>query len=984
MYGGTITGIMYGCGRQQRVYYVENNLNGTEILGNFCGTANKGSTTMACYAVCNTLTASKIHGNYNGGFTTMEKSNKHTDSDGTYNLKNKVLGGEVVGRFKGNSDASVMGNIINIISGGNFCTSTDYADRGMHFYASGHRAGQGVVTTITGGNFYKSFIGASAQESTASAKTTITGGSFAIYDGQEFYTDSYGNPYYTKIAFQEDGTIVSRADAAATEITIGGTTYPLPIAKGGENYDAIQAAATRPTTSFVIYGADSLMAGATIELNLLGGTYGTVYGNSGTTRIPSLLTVNVKDAKVTTLYGVGSVAKEAVINISGSAEVTNLYAMGGANGTHVEGEDTVNNTVEVNITGGYVKDVYSNLVNATGDVTINGTSPTIYDRDELADHLDELTKIYRSRGVAAHNVKLTGNLSYNFTGVNFSAGTTSMNLSVGDVTGNVNAVFTNCYVNARYSDVAGSSSSVRADINGDAHIKFKNCMMTQINQIINRSGAFKKNFTLELDSVRFSGAGNMKPMNGVGGTANIYIYGDIVLDTASSFISTHRYLGTTYGHIGVKPGEDGALIPVPTTISGEGYVTVRSEKISDQTSSDKDNGVIGYLDVYDVTLDGADIRWHNTAANPDTVCVTTLKGDISLLNGAKVWADTVESDAMVTVASDTWNPGETYVTLTDEVAMAKIRGQIVGIAAGYPAREGLTLVGKAFSTPSASMSVEERIYLNLWLPAADVEDYFANDVLNTKGEAALDWSVLMDKDLENEVFYSLGSGSIKEEDLAAMLVGDYYKIEKIGAVAANDFDKEISFEGNPFSVTATILEICEAGLDGEYTAAELDLFAALYNYGASVCIDPATDEFYDEFKEMSDEFVIDDNAADVVISAVATDKIAFNKISLLMADAIGVRFSGTPVAADTVVTMTLNGEPVNSFYYSVIDGRAVVDIHVSADAFTEELAIVIYTDGEAALQATLSIDGYVEQVKGMGNAEYAMAQLVQACINAKA
>ena len=108
----------------------------------------------------------------------------------------------------------------------------------------------------------------------------------------------------------------------------------------------------------------------------------------------------------------------------------------------------------------------------------------------------------------------------------------------------------------------------------------------------------------------------------------------------------------------------------------------------------------------------------------------------------------------------------------------------------------------------------------------------------------------------------------------------------------------------------TVLSIAQMGMEGEYTPAEIDLFKAIYNYAASV-IDGV------DMIEMP-EFVMDPAGNDPVYQKGSADDIAFTSMSLLMGDAIGIRFKGTVVDPETVVTLTVNGEKTkaeqNTYY----------------------------------------------------------------------
>ena len=245
---------------------------------------------------------------------------------------------------------------------------------------------------------------------------------------------------------------------------------------------------------------------------------------------------------------------------------------------------------------------------------------------------------------------------------------------------------------------------------------------------------------------------------------------------------------------------------------------------------------------------------------------------MTLKNGATLKADRVdEALESVTVYEDSWIPGEVSVTMREDGEIDKLVGATAPGGSGYGKKVDNTLVGAELATVSASMHVGERIVIKLWVPDEAVGAYFAepeNTVFGVRATIAL---------ADGDVV--LADYALTEEELSDYREGDYFVFE-IGAVSANEFDKFISFKGSCFDVETTILSICETGIEGNFSAAEIDLFKAIYNYGASVCFSPESATYY-TFKDLGADFVVDD-AADPTYTVGDATKVSFERMNLKM------------------------------------------------------------------------------------------------------
>ncbi|MBR3838017.1 MAG: leucine-rich repeat domain-containing protein [Clostridia bacterium] len=275
---------------------------------------------------------------------------------------------------------------------------------------------------------------------------------------------------------------------------------------------------------------------------------------------------------------------------------------------------------------------------------------------------------------------------------------------------------------------------------------------------------------------------------------------------------------------------------------------------------------------------------------------------------------------------------------------------------------------------SINLSVEERIYLNLWLDAEDVD---ACKALTGK-DFTYDATVETPNGMR-----ALGSGSVSGAPVETEY-GTYYII-RLDAVSAELFDQRISVKCPTGTINAvgdeslTVLSLAKAGAAQYEEQMAKDLFTALYNYGAS-----ATGK---ELLTMPQDFV-KDLKENISVFASPNETALFQNVFLLMGDSIGIRLKGQLLGDEKALSVKIfNGSTeYKNPPYSLIaqeDGTLTLDLYVSADHFNTKLKIRVYSGEEVIAGFTGTIKGYSEQIANNESRTLALAQFVQACVNYK-
>jgi hypothetical protein len=266
-----------------------------------------------------------------------------------------------------------------------------------------------------------------------------------------------------------------------------------------------------------------------------------------------------------------------------------------------------------------------------------------------------------------------------------------------------------------------------------------------------------------------------------------------------------------------------------------------------------------------------------------------------------------------------------------------------------------------------NLTVDERIYLNLWLDAEDVDAYKA----------------LTGKDFTYDATMgerSLGAGSVTGTPVETEY-GTYY-IVRLDAVSANLFGEQISIDCPTGVINAvgdedlTVLNLAKEGTEAYEEQDIKDLFTALYNYGAS-----ATSQ---ALLPMPETFV-EDQEDNIRVTAKDNGTASFQNVYLLMGDSIGIRLKGKLLGDQNALSVKVNGTENNACKLNVgADGTLTIDLYVSADYFNSNLTIEVYGEGEVIASFDCTVKGYSEQIADQDAKTLALAQFVQACVNYKA
>ncbi len=328
----------------------------------------------------------------------------------------------------------------------------------------------------------------------------------------------------------------------------------------------------------------------------------------------------------------------------------------------------------------------------------------------------------------------------------------------------------------------------------------------------------------------------------------------------------------------------------------------------------------------DVTITGGTFKG---VVDGDSVA---LNGNVSILEGGQINADTVGANVTVT-KNDAWGTFDTvYVTAPADAAQKitvvngdGVTGLPVIMNKGYQLRGMIDAQAKLF--------VDTRTMLRLYFNKAQIEQYLA-----------VEESITCLVNMEN--VGDLATGTLDLNDFEAIGETDYCYID-LDAVGAGSFGNDITVSFNSIPVQGTtILQICQNGI-GVYTGVDGDLFKALYDYGLTAINKDATLQY--------DGIEIDENDVESLtgkFSKPETTPVSFNGITLLMGDAIGIRFKFTPDASldKNLFKVIIAGEDLVQQGKCVIDVAAgTLDFFVNAESLAKGLTVEIsYGEGENA------------------------------------
>lgn len=221
----------------------------------------------------------------------------------------------------------------------------------------------------------------------------------------------------------------------------------------------------------------------------------------------------------------------------------------------------------------------------------------------------------------------------------------------------------------------------------------------------------------------------------------------------------------------------------------------------------------------------------------------------------------------------------------------------------------------------ASVVLKERISLKIHFDKA-LADLYAEKVGNP------------------EVSFRLGDNDLGKSFADAEADGESYVL-MLPATGAGDFDLPLtySFDGS-VAATTSVQALAETGVTLYAGTVDEALFKALVDYG-SAANGVASMKYFDPAK--LDLSVLPD-ATDPIMGQ---GKVRINAITLLMGDAIGIRFK---TESDlTGVSVKVNGSVLAPDYYSA--KNEAIDLYVNAEKLNEILTIEIY-DGEGTLCAS--------------------------------
>ncbi len=957
-----------------------------------------------------------------------------TIADGKVTGSNVVLNGQFTG-----SGATVAGNVEVVLDGvkigntgssagcygtsskkvmGDATTTITDSYVNSRYYASHSEITGDVNLTVQGASNFAGRIWGSGQSNVGGTTTTIV----QAYEGRVPTIGTFYGSYSTT------GKVVNKFYAGDIGVLYGMHNNDAPI----ENYIYGGDIAT-----FCGYNGESTLVPESINNYIYGGNITEFYGGARNN--------NKAADPAPTVTVTNHLCKDPASAEEGSATLNIGTFYGGA---HTNGQgykyDITNNITNVILNGtefygGSKAGVDVKITNNIDGLTFNQTTDP-----DTGDEVTTETTVkhgnFRGTGVIALTAEATedgeGNpiyaLTNNITNSNFNVIYYGLNSVKGNV-GNVKSEISNTNFNYNGSSADGQSGysifvlGRAAYLTGDVVNTMTNCYVAG-NYDVTRDGEFTGDIVTTVNSCEFNGTfwGSRSEITGnhviyfnggytghefvalgtKGGTGSVTVYVDKYGDEIPVF-STRKasQVGLAGSHInGTQEAEINVYIKAGTFNKPIWEGTKRDHALD-----------YDYINIYLI----GDITLLDSAIDEDS-------GRGSFLTGVPTSVTDVLDENKVTEVGDVriysanqdgWTIDKTYVTFLTEDGVDKVVPVTPGINGVYLKKADSTVtVGEenevdvitytgASMNFSVVMDVDARIILNVWISETDYETYAAsrNEIIvdGEKKIGALKFTLTMDLSDDGSNLYVLGTGVINENSVAD---GGYYKFQ-MKAVAPDHFDKAVTFAGSAFCNELTIFEICDLGLDQNSEGDAANLFKAIYNYGASVCA--GVEKKYD----FAADFVKHD-AADPQFYSANGLGLKFNTVSMLMGDAVGIRFSGTITDASLADKISLYAKvdgawnELADYYYTVnVEGTDItVDFYVSLENPNENLFVGIYIDGNVADEYTgilgtcaaetyTSIKGLTEYVQN----EYAdsddaaekakvdaLAELVQACVNYQA
>ncbi len=337
-----------------------------------------------------------------------------------------------------------------------------------------------------------------------------------------------------------------------------------------------------------------------------------------------------------------------------------------------------------------------------------------------------------------------------------------------------------------------------------------------------------------------------------------------------------------------------------------------------------------------------------TAANTQTLTITggtfkgvvdgdsvALNGNVSILEGGQINADTVGENVTVTKTDSIGAFDKVYVTApagsTANITFVVEGNQPIIIdneTNGYQVRGWYLPV-------SATLILTDRVEVKLTMSNALADEY-----VSLLGES---YQMAITFDTE-----TAGAFEVDPDDSNLL----YTTLQGRGA---KEFDLPIEYQfGGVKVVSMSICDIAEAGaeMDGA-TAEQKALFKALYDYGVAANNLGELKYFTEDAKAalgaLVPECAVPENGAGAV---------NFKSMTLLMGDTIGIRLKTSNVAALKAITkVEVNGIEIPSGTYVIstneAETEAYLDLFVHAEKYNTKLSIQVYDANETACVTVL-------------------------------
>ncbi len=353
----------------------------------------------------------------------------------------------------------------------------------------------------------------------------------------------------------------------------------------------------------------------------------------------------------------------------------------------------------------------------------------------------------------------------------------------------------------------------------------------------------------------------------------------------------------------------------------------------------------------------------------------SLTGKIYIGSETNIVADHLDDVDLAQTVS--WSTGVVQLTapiaFKDEVKGTNSDSYVEGFAI-IDTSDGETVKVIGFRTESekilASLSLDERISINLWLPKQTVDSF-----INVFG-GFYEYKVTLDN---NGTPVVIGQGTISKTSNADAthiidgIIHEYYVVSLSG-IGAGNFASNIHFTGSGFDFVSSILDMAQAGAQ-DYAGTDAEaVFQAVYDYGAAASDLPLK---YDHLIGYTT-----DGVASPEVALGSQQKLSAFRIDALMGDAVGLRLTANANGVNSVSQIALkqDGKTLKQgrdYTVSLAGGKVTIEIFFGADYMSTDYAFTVTADGGEAITITTSVERVVaEIVKSDPANEKAVALLV--------